>query len=192
MFLIFRFYKIRNFYIFLNFLENSHFFKIPKNFDISSIWSWHYVLHILSCLYWCSIYARQGFLWVFLKVIEQNLDNSTKFCIGSSKSVGPSLASLAIVSVWQSCGKPSTKFPHGGLVECLFISHSSELSLLEKRKFRFFWGNSHFFKILGNLEPHQSAQALYFLKFNTFLLIFNIRSTRFSLRLYILHRAKLC
>ena len=36
----------------------------------------------------------------------------------------PSLASLAIVSVWQSCGKPSTKFPHGALVECLFFFHS--------------------------------------------------------------------
>ena len=31
--------------------------------------------------------------------------------------------------LWQSCGKPSTKFPHGGLVECLIIPHTFYLSL---------------------------------------------------------------
>ena len=33
----------------------------------------------------------------------------------------------SIVSIWQSCGKPSTKFPHGGLVERILNSTHSFL-----------------------------------------------------------------
>ena len=36
---------------------------------------------------------------------------------------GASLTPIHIGSVWQACGKPSTKFPHGGLVECPFFLH---------------------------------------------------------------------
>ena len=37
---------------------------------------------------------------------------------------------IRCASVWQSCGKPSTKFPHGGLVECLeFNIHLSYSNL---------------------------------------------------------------
>ena len=98
-----------------------------------------------------------------------------------------------LAPVWQSCGKPSTKFPHGGLVECLFIPHTSYLSLSRNSKFqifRYFLENSHFFEISGNLEPHGSGAGIVFLHFITFILIFNIRSTRFSVRFLQGHRAK--
>ena len=39
---------------------------------------------------------------------------------------------------WQSCGKPSTKFPHGGLVECIFIQNISYCFLFENLKFSYF------------------------------------------------------
>ena len=108
---------------------------------------------------------------------------------------GPSLASLAIVSVlWQSCGKPSTKFPHGGLVECLFIQNLSfsfknfkfsHLSIFP-RNFHILI-NSQNFRYIINLFV-----ALRFPYFITSTSIFNTRLTRFSLRLHILHRAKPC
>ena len=44
-------------------------------------------------------YALDKVFCTFLKVIDQNLDNSKKFCIGSSFSAGSSLAGLAIVFV---------------------------------------------------------------------------------------------
>ena len=47
---------------------------------------------------------------------------------------GPTLARLAMVLVWQSCGKPSTKFPHGGLVECFFIPQFSCLFFRKNSK----------------------------------------------------------
>ena len=39
-----------------------------------------------------------------------------------------------IVRLWQSCGKPSTKFPHEELVECLFIPCTSYISPLKTPK----------------------------------------------------------
>ena len=35
---------------------------------------------------------------------------------------------VPLAPVWQTCGKPSTKFPHGGLVECLFIDFINFMS----------------------------------------------------------------
>ena len=66
---------------------------------MSSIWSWHYIFHVLSHLYQSSIYARQRFLCTFIKVIHQNIDNSIKFSEKVSFFAGPSLAGLATVSV---------------------------------------------------------------------------------------------
>ena len=60
-----------------------------------------------------SINYGQAIIGVLLLIIERNMVNSIKFCIGSSFSAGSSLARLARVSVWQSCGKPLTKFSHG-------------------------------------------------------------------------------
>ena len=37
------------------------------------------------------------------------------------KSRGALGTGFTYAPVWQSCAKPSTKFPHGGLVECLCI-----------------------------------------------------------------------
>ena len=48
-------------------------------------------------------------------------------------------------SVWQSCGKPSTKFPHGPLVECLLISLTSFLDLLKIWKAENSWKSIKFF-----------------------------------------------
>ena len=71
---------------------------------------------------------------------------------------GSTLARLATVLVllsigntpalrvtWQSCGKPSTKFPHGGLVECLCIPGLLDI----------FPGNSHIFEIDRSSETLQ-------------------------------------
>ena len=46
---------------------------------------------------------------------------------------GPTLARLATVSIWKSCGKPSTKFPHGGLVECVFQKNTLQTKILSFR-----------------------------------------------------------
>ena len=107
--------------------------------------------------------------------IEQNLVNSNKFATSLSFCAGPSLPGLA---TGQSCGKPSTKFPHGGLVECLFIQHTSYLSLLSYLKisnFQFFHVEMLIFRncpkpwnIIGLVV------ALRFWCFNTPILIFII------------------
>ena len=102
---------------------------------------------------------------------------------------------IPIAPVWQSCGQPSTKFPHGELVECVFVSTSSYLSVFEVQNFQFFLfflRNSHFSKFPKNWDIINLVVVLRFSHFNTFISIFNIRSTRFSLRLYILYRAKPC
>ena len=91
------------------------------------------------------------------------------FCEVVPFFAGPSLASLAIVSVWQSCGKPSTKFPHGGLVECLSIPQLSCLSFLKNSK------NSKildiFLKILifsKFLEIWNLMEPMFFITFSSF------------------------
>ena len=113
------------------FSRNSHFSKFfgnlkPHQSGPGITFSIFYHIHIdlqhtLDKVFFASSYTSSS------KTLSTrpNLVNVVSFF------AGPSLASLAIVFVWQSCGKPSTKFPHGGLVECLFISNSSELSLLE-------------------------------------------------------------
>ena len=88
---------------------------------------------------------------------------------------GPTLACLAMVwyysplgilllyELWQSCGKPSTKFPHGGLVECLYIPdillHSSQ-KIPKFRKFSIFLENSHISKSIGQVKPHGSGAGI--------------------------------
>ena len=82
-------------------------------------------------------------------------------------------------SVWQACGKPSTKFPHGGLVECpSFFSRS--LKFLQflyisnfHKKWRFYW-NSHSKNLRcdGTYFFSLPSRALIISK-----LIFDIRST---------------
>ena len=56
-------------------------------------------------------------MWTFHHVMKQNLDNLRKICISLPFSAGPSLTSLAIVSVCKSSGQPPTWFPRGGLAE---------------------------------------------------------------------------
>ena len=63
------------------------------------IWPWHCLFYILIQLFKSSIYSGQGFQSTFIKVIEQNMVNSIKFFNVVSFFAGPSLASLAIVSV---------------------------------------------------------------------------------------------
>ena len=53
---------------------------------------------------------------------------------------------------WQSCSKPSTKFPHGGLVECPTF-HTHIWFFLRISRFSSFF---HFFKIFGNPGPHRT------------------------------------
>ena len=107
------------------FSGNSHIFEIDRSSGTLWIWRWHCLVYILSHLSKSSIYSGQEILCASIKVIMQNEVNSIKFSISLPFCAGPSLPGLANVSVWQSCGKPSTKFPHGGLVECLFIAHIS-------------------------------------------------------------------
>ena len=76
-------------------------------------------------------YSGQEILCVFSSITMPNMVNSIKKCIGLSFCAGPSLSGLATVSVWQSCGKPSTWFPHGGLVEC---AHTNKKYFFKKIK----------------------------------------------------------
>ena len=106
----------------------------------------------------------------FLSIIEQNIDNSTKISMRSSFCAGPSLSGLGTVfSVWQSCVKPSTKFPHGGLVECLFIPYIYYPFLLKKIKksyfFEIFSKILFFSKFLQRLGYHRSGRDIVFSKF---------------------------
>ena len=108
---------------------------------------------------------------------------------------GFQLAGAAPV-LWQSCGKPSTKFPHGGLVECLCIQNISYPFLFENLKFSYLSIFDRKFSYFRNFQKFWNiinlVVALRFLCFITSILIFNIRLTRFSLRLHILHHAKSC
>ena len=107
------------------FFENSHFFKIYRSSATLWIWRWHCLFYILIYFSESSKHSGQLFARQFFSNIDQNMVNSTKNCISLSFCAGPGLPGLATVSVWQSCGKPSTKFLHGRLVECLFIRHIS-------------------------------------------------------------------
>ena len=73
---------------------------------------------------------------------------------------------LPLYESWQSCGKPSTKFPHGGLVECLIIPFFSHLSLSRIQNFHIFLfvlGNSHFLNFPKTLS---SYSILHFITFS--------------------------
>ena len=105
---------------------------------------------------------------------------------------GPTLARLSNVSVWQLCGKPSTKFPHGGLVECLPIPRTSYFPRLKNLFFLFFLEFRIFHNFQKNRDIISLVVTLRFSCLNTFILIFDIRSTRFSLGFLEVHRAKPC
>ena len=82
---------------------------------------------------------------------------------------GSTLARLAMVLVWQSCGKPSTKFPHGGLVECPSIPQLSCLSFWKiQKKSKII---DIFFKILifsKFLEIWNLMEPMFFITFSSF------------------------
>ena len=104
----------------------------------------------------------------------------------------------ALPSDWQSCGKPSSKFPHGGLVECLFfILHISYLTfqlVLENFKFskksRFFLELTSFLKFSKKWYMIGLVVTLFFIRFIASIFIFNIRSTTFSVGFHEGHQAK--
>ena len=81
---------------------------------------------------------------------------------------GPTPARFAMVLVWQSCGKPSTKFPHGGLVEFPYILYAFYLFLYKIRNlwiFQNFLETSHFSEFPQSLEYHRSGRGITFLRF---------------------------
>ena len=123
------------------------------------------------------------------------ISKKIKFSISLSFSAGPSLPGLAIVSVWQSCGKPSTKFPHGGLVECLYfpnLLYNPYLKLRNFEKFRYFsWKSSYFRNRPVKWNPMDLALALPRLHFVTCIWIFNIFRTRNPVRSHQGDNAKL-
>ena len=79
-----------------------------------------------------------------------------------------SLRNTPALQLWQSCGKPSTKFPHGGLVECLFVL-TFAIFLFSKLKnfhiFSRFLGNSYFSKFPKIFGYHQSGRGIMFFTF---------------------------
>ena len=111
------------------------------------------------------------------------------------KSRGALGTGFTYALVWQSCGKPSTKFPHRWLVECLFIQLSSYRVLLQNFKFPYlsdfskltYFRNFHKFWDVINLDV-----VLRFSCSNTFILIFKIRLVRYSVGFLRVHRAKHC
>ena len=123
------------------------FFRNFQSPGISWIWRWHCLFYILIHLSKSSIYSGQEILCTFFSKIMQNMVISTKFFEVVPFCAGPSLAGLATVSVWQSCGKPSTKFPHGGLVEWLTI----KISIFKKNIFS---------KFLDPVEPYGSDAGI--------------------------------
>ena len=130
-----------------------------------------------------SIYYGQEILGVLPQIVIQNMVNSIKFSKVVPFSAGPSLASLAIVSVWQSCGRPSTNFPHGELDEFLLMSRPFYIFLLKNLKlsfFLFFLEMPIFPKFLEIWNTINLARAFALSDFITSISIFDIRSTRFS------------
>ena len=95
---------------------------------------------------------------------------------------------------WRfTAGSTSTQFPHGALVECL--SNHPFLLFLKSSNFHLFSIFLKFIicsKFLEICDPINLALALTFLHLITSIWIFNIHSTRFSLRLHVLHGAKPC
>ena len=88
-------------------------------------------------------------------------------------------------SVWQSCGKPSTKFPHGGLVECFSIPTIYFKGCYTFLEIPFFFKNWHFFSEISffrhspvGWDPMDLTLALSFIHFYTNIQIFNIFWTR--------------
>ena len=62
-------------------------------------------------------------LWLLIKFMDRT-SSPTVCSLSKVSRQGPILARLAMVLViWQSSGKPSTKFPLGGLVRCHSPSH---------------------------------------------------------------------
>ena len=66
---------------------------------------------------------------------------------------GFTLAQFDTVSVWKSCSKPSDKFPHGGMGECIFIPCTYLQSFLKNLEIScFFIFSSSFFRNFKNLR----------------------------------------
>ena len=112
------------------------------------------------------------------------------------KSRGALGTGFTYAPVWQSGGKPSTKFPHGGLVEC--PHHRIHLLYFYFKNPSFFIFPNFFIKLLSfskflkiwNLID--LALAFAFLGITISIFIFNIRSTRFSWGFLEGHRSKPC
>ena len=97
------------------------------------------------------------------KMTTRNTNATTKFINLRGCMVKP----IDRGSVWRSCGKPSTKFPHEGLVERLFIMalplSSRPRSFLKKRnsmKSYFVKENLDFPIWGGNLECHRPGNGI--------------------------------
>ena len=141
-------------------------------------------------------------------LVDHVITKNKYFMVKTISVRGPTLARLAMVLVllsigntpalWQSCGKPSTRFPHGGRVECLFIWHFQFLNFLEflwnfkcqeNHDFSLnliFWNFQNCWNIMGLVV------ALPSLSFITSILISSIFRTRNPRRFLVCHRANHC
>ena len=75
---------------------------------------------------------------------------------------GLGLSGLITASVCTSCGKPSTWFPHGGLVECLLIKKMKFSKKMKNfEKILTFFKFLNFSKISKNLIYHGPCRGIY-------------------------------
>ena len=112
-------------------------------------WKSHFHYHLGLIL---SENMKNTFMWrIFIRTwfyqrenIERGQSHKKSRCPWDGVYIAP---------VWQSCGKPSTMFPHGGLVECLFIQNTSSFFFLKSHLFICFHRNFSFSQFSGYLKP---------------------------------------
>ena len=116
----------------------------------------HCNFHILSYPYSSSTYALQRFLCTFLKVIHQNIDNSTKFSqVCPAQPLFPYYGNRA-VDRQPSFRTEDSQSASSSLNLLSFSSSKFETSI----HFEIFFKFIHFFEIFENLEPQRRSAGI--------------------------------
>ena len=103
---------------------------------------------------WCSYFAKMKLQYMnftsavaLFQIIMVIIINNFSKQVNVTKKLGRLGTGIPVAPVWQSCGKPSTKFPHGALVECLIVPHMSSIPSFKTKIFEIS-KECHFFEIL--------------------------------------------
>ena len=163
----------------LFFLKISKFSKLRPKFQLlETTWTLQNFYMALSfCNVISSIQIFNTLSKTIMSLLRPLVDNihvqNNIFIVETTGVCGPTLARLAVVLVWQSCGKPSTKFPHGELVEFLSLLHISFNFRRNSLKFHVFIKIANFLEkklffhiFLGRVEPYGYGVGIMFFTFH--------------------------